>query len=215
MTGGYTLHTQTGLLKLPVCVRLLYPWLAYCAPRPKHRLSLPSSQNSSLNCALFFSRTGPASVGNQHSPPTAESRPGQVITTHRNLAGVHSSISSWCVCRAPTTAAADWLDRPVARRNTQAVCPDVRVCVRKHGAAVAGRKPVRCRRGFGVVVVDPDSAVKYRSGLGSVETSSTRPHGTEHCYCIYLFQNALESLFLLRVRTFPFRVWQNTRHNIT
>ena len=90
MTGGYTLHTQTGLLKLPVCVRLLYPWLAYCAPRPKHRLSLPSSQNSSLNCALFFSRTGPASVGNQHSAPTAEFRPGQAITTHRNLAGARS-----------------------------------------------------------------------------------------------------------------------------
>ena len=62
--------------------------------------------------------------------PTAESGPGQGITTHRTLAGARSpSISSWCFCRALTAAAAHWLDRPVARRNTQAVCPNVQESV--------------------------------------------------------------------------------------
>ena len=55
------------MLKHSVCVWLLFSCLAYCAPRPKHRLSLQSSLNFSPNLlrSLFslFTRARTTSVG--------------------------------------------------------------------------------------------------------------------------------------------------------
>ena len=80
---------QVWVLKHPVCVWLLYPWLAYCAPRPKHRLSLPSSQNFSLNYALFFSTHHHQSSLDwfQHQPVSPD--PVKSPHSHGQLAGTN------------------------------------------------------------------------------------------------------------------------------